>query len=202
MPPDATKERLRSLLLETRREMTFEDVWKRSAIIQRRLIETKAFRSARHIALYSSCQNEVITDDLFHKAREKGKKVFYPRVFRGAEVMVFLPVRSLDELNPGAFDIREPANRADRAVDPKTLDLVVLPGVAFDRRGARLGFGKGFYDRALAGTKKTLVALAYDFQVVERVPTEPHDVMMDAVITESQYLETSKNHGQAKKNRG
>ncbi len=189
MQLDSAKERLRTRLLETRREMTFEDVWERSALIQKRLIGSAVFQGARSLALYSSCQNEVLTDAVFNAAREDGKDVYYPRVFRGRDVMVFLPVLSLDELTPGAFDVREPEAGEDAAVDPGALDLVVLPGVAFDRRGARLGFGKGYYDRALEGCgKPLLLALAYDFQVVEAVPTGPHDVKMDALVTESGYI--------------
>jgi 5-formyltetrahydrofolate cyclo-ligase len=191
MQLDTAKERLRTRLLETRREMTFEDVWERSALIQKGLVNSAVFLRARSIALYSSCQNEVLTDAVFEAARRDEKDVYYPRVFRGRDVMVFLPVRSLDELTPGAFDIREPGAGAEEAIDPGALDLIVLPGVAFDRRGARLGFGKGYYDRALAGCEKPLLlALAYDFQVVEAVPTGPHDVRMDALITETGYLRT------------
>jgi len=191
MQLEAAKERLRSRLLETRREMTFEDVWEKSALIQKRLVNSPAFQGARSIALYSSCQNEVLTDAVFSAARKDEKNVYYPRVFRGRDVLAFLPVRSLDELTPGAFDVREPGAGAEKAVDPGGLDIIVLPGVAFDRRGARLGFGKGFYDRALACCEKPLLlALAYGFQVVEAVPTGPHDVRMDAVITETEYLTT------------
>ncbi len=191
MQLDTAKERLRTRLLETRREMTFEDVWERSALIQKGLVNSAVFLRARSIALYSSCQNEVLTDAVFSAARKDEKDVYYPRVFRGRDVMVFLPVLSLDELTPGAFDIREPKAGEDEAIDPGALDLIVLPGVAFDRRGARLGFGKGYYDRALAGCEKPLLlALAYDFQVVEAVPTGPHDVRMDGLVTETGYLRT------------
>ncbi len=168
--------------------MTFEDVWTKSALIQKRLVESPLFIGAKRLALYSSCQNEVLTDEVFKKAKKEKKAVCYPRVMKGTSAMLFIEVRSLDELTPGAFDIREPGEAGERAVDPASLDLIVLPGVAFDRRGARLGFGMGFYDRVLTGLSCPLVALAYEFQVTDTVPTESFDVRVNAVITEKSEI--------------
>ncbi|MFQ5354232.1 MAG: 5-formyltetrahydrofolate cyclo-ligase, partial [Thermodesulfobacteriota bacterium] len=170
--------------------LTFEAVWARSAIIQKNLVETAFFKDAHKIALYSSCQNEVLTDAIFTSARAENKVIFYPRIFKGGAAMRFLPVESLDELSPGAYDIREPGATTGE-IDPRDLDLVVLPGVAFDSRGARLGFGKGFYDRALCKIKCPLAALAYDFQIMDSIPTEAFDVMMDYIITEKRLIKAS-----------
>jgi len=195
------KERLRKQFLERRREMTFEDVWAKSAVIQKKLVESPFFKNARNIALYSSIQNEVLTDDIFTSARQSGKTVCYPRVFGDAVEMEFLPVGSLDELSPGAFDIREPVpvkeeksgksgHEASGVIDPGELDLIVIPGVAFDITGGRLGFGKGFYDRALSGTRCPFVAMAYEFQIMDFIPTESFDVRMDSIITEKRSIKT------------
>ncbi len=189
MRADAAKERLRKEFLETRREMTFEEVWQRSTVIQSRLLESPFFLDARSLALYSSTQNEVLTDQIFSEAEEKKKEVYYPRVFKGRRTMKFIRVRSLDELSAGAFDIREP-EEAGETIEPEGLDLIVVPGVAFDLRGARLGFGKGFYDRALSGLEVPLVALAYDFQVRPSIPREPFDVSVKAIITEKRNIKT------------
>lgn len=198
--------------------MGFEDVWARSAIIQKNLVESPFFRQARNIALYSSIRNEVLTDDIFTRARLENKAVCYPKVLRGESKMHFLPVSSLDELSPGAYEIREPGAkgakgrksesgaRGDEGTiepdeQPKTeaaikrfseFDLIVIPGVAFDITGARLGFGKGFYDRILTEADCPLVALAYDFQLLNFIPTESFDVRMDAIITESRTIKTPK----------
>jgi len=189
--------------------MDFEDVWAKSAIIQKNLVKSPFFRQARNIALYSSIQNEVLTDAIFTRAQLEKKAVCYPRVLKGELKMHFLPVRSLDELSPGAYDIREPGamgpgktgTEGTRETDGKPgteaaiiktseLDLVVIPGVAFDITGSRLGFGKGFYDRVLTEADCPLVALAYDFQVLAFIPTESFDVRMDAIITESRIIKT------------
>jgi len=199
MRTDVAKERLRKQFLERRREMTFEDVWAKSAIIQKSLAANPWFKKARSLALYSSIQNEVLTDDIFTSARQEKKAICYPRVFRDAVEMEFVPVGSLDELSPGAFDIREPVavrEKADKGgcgnIDPADLELIVVPGAAFDITGGRLGFGKGFYDKALGEARCPLVALAYEFQVVDVIPTEPFDVRMDAIITEKRIIKTSR----------
>ncbi len=169
--------------------MTFEDVWAKSAIIQKNLVETPLFTKAQKVALYSSIQNEVLTDDIFARAKLEKKAIYYPRVFKGELKMRFLPVRSLSELSPGAYDIGEPA-MATGAIDPAEMDLIVIPGVAFDATGARLGFGKGFYDRVLTDSQCPLVGLAYDFQIMASIPTEAFDVKMNAIITETRSIDT------------
>ncbi len=187
MRADLAKKRLRKKFLEMRRELTFEAVWRKSAIIEKTLVETALFKNASRIALYSSCKNEVLTDGIFTGNRLQKKEFFYPRIFRGAVMMRFLPVTALEELSIGAYDIREPvAEKKD--IPPGDLDLIVLPGVAFSTGGARLGFGKGYYDRVLEGVKSTLVGLAYDFQIVDSIPTETFDVRMDYIITDKRLI--------------
>ena len=86
-------------------------------------------------------------------------------------------------LELGAFHIEEPTG--NETVDPDTLELIVVPAVAYDRKGNRLGRGKGFYDRLLGSTKATKVGVAYEFQIVDEVPVEQHDIPMDIVISPS-----------------
>lgn len=184
---ELAKEHLREKFLEKRRELTFETAWALSAIIQRTLVESPLFRDATKVALYSSIQNEVLTDEIFTRGRLEDKNFCYPRVHRGSQELSFVPLCSLDELSPGAYDIREPGAAAE-TLSPSELDLIILPGVAFDTKGARLGFGKGYYDRALTGVKCPLVALAYDFQITDSIPTEDFDVTMEYIITEERII--------------
>ena len=192
MNRSAIKERLLARLLEVRREMAFEDVYRLSLRVQRRFLRSSFFSSSGRLALYSSFSNEVLTDEIFQKADEQGKEVYYPRVIKGVTShLAFFRVAHLKELKPGSYEIPEPEEKEVR-VGASTFDLVVVPGVAFDSTGVRVGFGKGYYDKALAGLKCPVVALAYDFQVAdELIPSEPHDVRVSAVVTEKRIIRTS-----------
>jgi len=184
----AEKKLLRSRLLEARRSLPFEEVFSLSKKAQRRLLGTRFFRDSGRLALYSSFANEVLTDEVFKQAVEAGKEVFYPRV--SLEGIRFLRVKELDELTPGAYDLREPTEGFE-AAGPESFDLIVIPGVAFDESGGRIGFGKGHYDMALKGATCPIVALAYEFQVLKtKIPIEPHDVYVSAIITEERTVVT------------
>ena len=176
-------------MIERRRCLAFEEVYRRSALVQGRLLATSLYASARRLALYASFRNEVLTDVVFQDAEASGKEVFYPRVARGnAKSIAFFKVGHLGELASGAYEIKEPEAQ-EVPVSVELLDIVVVPGVAFDMRGNRLGYGKGYYDIALSPVKCPIVALAYDFQVLdEELPCEPHDVKVSAIVTENRVI--------------
>ncbi len=184
------KERLRGELLEMRRKMAFEEVFRLSLRIQKRFLGSAFFRSAKRLALYSSFENEVLTDDIFQKSIECGKEVFYPRVVRGSGRMAFFKVERLNELSPGSYEIPEPGEGKGAKAGPDSFDLVVVPGIAFDLGGNRIGYGKGYYDKFLKEVKSGVVALAYDFQVLSggKIPVEPHDMQVSAIVTEKRVL--------------
>lgn len=192
MNRSAKKELIRKKLLEMRRSMAFETVYALSLKAQKRFLDSTFFREAGKISLYCSFQNEVLTDEIFEEARILGKEVYYPRVVAsgGKGVLEFFRVGNLAELSPGAYEIPEPPGHAE-PVSPDSFDLIVVPGVAFDGQGGRLGFGKGYYDMALSGAGGRKVALAYEFQVLkEQIPVEPHDVTVSAIVTDGRVIDT------------
>jgi 5-formyltetrahydrofolate cyclo-ligase len=199
MNRSAKKELIRKKLLEKRRSMVFETVYELSLRAQQRLIGASIFIEARKVCLYCSFQNEVLTDEVFEKARALGKEVFYPRVVASGPKrrLGFFRVHGLEELTPGAYEIPEPHPGAELA-SPDGFDLIVVPGVAFDEQGGRLGFGKGYYDMALEGATGRIVALAYEFQVLkkEEIPVEPHDVTVSAIVTDERVIETGRRAGE------
>jgi len=142
------------------------------------------------VMCYVDIRDEVRTRPLLSAACDAGKRVVIPYCVAGERLELFR-MESFDELAVRTFGILEPADawrdREDRRVDPIDLDLIVVPGVAFDRRGGRVGHGKGYYDRLLeqARPDTTLVALAFDCQLVEQVPMQPHDAHMHMVVTET-----------------
>jgi 5-formyltetrahydrofolate cyclo-ligase len=137
------------------------------------------------VALYAPIHNEVETDALLVAAFAGERQICYPRV--DGESLVFIVITSPDDLVGGAFGILEPTG--DKIVAPGDIDLAVVPGVGFDRSGYRLGYGGGYYDRAIsAGRPNLLAGLAFDFQLVEKLPAEDHDICLDLAVTNTEML--------------
>lgn len=137
------------------------------------------------VAVYASLPEELPTGPLIEALQGRGVTLCYPRVIRGQKRLVFQRVEDPAELQPGCLTIPEPP--VDAPVVPvERIGLFVVPGLAFDGRGNRLGFGAGHYDITLADNPRALrVGFAYEFQVVERVPAGPGDTPMSLVVTDA-----------------
>jgi 5-formyltetrahydrofolate cyclo-ligase len=180
------KKSIRATMLGRRKHLSAETCLGWSLKAQEHFLQLPLFADAEVLGLYSPVWNEVFTEEIFRSAREAGKRVAYPRIEEHG--LEFVEVTDLAELGPGAFGVLEP--RGARSVPLTALDLVVVPGVAFDLAGFRLGYGKGFYDRALScfGRRAPLVGLCYELQMVDALPAESHDVRVDLVATEERTL--------------
>jgi 5-formyltetrahydrofolate cyclo-ligase len=169
---------------------------KRSRSAQARLAGTAHWKNARSVALYAACQGELSVDMLMENAWKNGRTVYLPRVRRRESgVMDFVPCGSLTQLVPAAFGLREPPENlpgygAEEAGRTFTPDILVVPGLAFDRRGARLGFGGGYYDRFLRRLANCrCVGICFEFQFVENLPAEAWDQPVHYVCTEKRFWE-------------
>jgi 5-formyltetrahydrofolate cyclo-ligase len=148
------------------------------------LLELEAVRSARTVALYAPVRGEIGTEPADAGLRAMGKRLAYPRIVPNARRLKFHIVDDLAFLRPGQFGIYEP-DESLPLIEPHQLDAVVLPGLAFDLSGGRLGWGGGFYDRSLSETPEVVkVGFAFEAQLIEIVPVDESDVRMDCVITE------------------
>ncbi len=147
------------------------------------------YAAAETIMFYLDIRCEVRTRPFLPTARRDGKCVVIPYCIQRR--LELFRMESLDELAPSSFGILEPTpewqTQADRKVSPAELDLIVIPGVAFDRHGGRLGHGGGYYDKLLRQVREhtRLVALAFECQLIPQVPMLSHDVYVDKVITET-----------------
>lgn len=176
------KSRLRRAFLEKRRNLPQSLRQCKSALILKVLLSEKVFSDASRVALYFPVNGEVDTREIFRKCVDLEKKVFFPKTL-GSD-LVFLRTRNIEELAPGNFSIPEPPAEAERARNDE-VDLVLVPGVAFDFSGNRIGYGKGFYDRFLKDIPRQIrFGLAYRFQVLESVPSDKTDVKTGRIITE------------------
>ncbi|MDP8900968.1 MAG: 5-formyltetrahydrofolate cyclo-ligase [Actinomycetota bacterium] len=185
MTPEA-KATLRRVVLRRRDALTEGERAHRSARIVATILDLPAYRDAGVVLAYASFGTELRTDELLRRVLADGKTLLLPRV--GRDGLGLYEVRDLaGDLKPGTWNIREPVPDRCPLADPRGVNLALIPGVAFDRRGRRLGYGGGFYDRLLAGGLREAtprVSGAFEVQVVDEVPVDPHDAPVDLVVTE------------------
>jgi 5-formyltetrahydrofolate cyclo-ligase len=187
------KEGLRQQLLIRRKEVPSGEISKKSKKIRDLLFELNEFRKAHCILFYVSYDHEVHTHDMIKEALSLKKSVVVPVSNTVKKTLLLSNLTCFDDLLPGAYGILEPKGKSIEEVSIDCVDLVIVPGVAFDVRGNRLGHGKGYYDSLLRNAAAVeLVALAFEFQIVEKIPVEPHDVPVDIIVTEKRIINCNK----------
>jgi len=180
------KKLLRKEILKKRKSLTEEEIRELSQKVCANIEKLQTFKGAKTVLLYYPFGGEVDLRPLFGKVWEDPKKVLLlPKVTADGN-MLAVEYRPDVPLVKNRYGIPEPAG--GRIFKPEKLDFVAVPGVAFDRRGCRLGMGKGFYDRFLPRVKGAKVGVAYDFQIVDELPCEEHDFILDAVVTPTEIL--------------
>lgn len=168
-----------------------EERLRRSREIISKLVKLKEYADAKTVLAYVSMDEEVSTRELIPKAISEGKCVVVPAVSHDGKSMTLHEIKSLEELEPGYRGINEPKDRRT-CFECGRLDLAVVPGLAFDKGGNRLGRGKGMFDRLFERAKCPKVALAFDIQILDSVPVEKHDSPVDMIVTESRVLRAPK----------
>lgn len=168
-----------------KREYSKTILSERSQTILSHLEELPLFRAASCIALYHALPGEVQTAPFIDKWHTK-KRLVLPLV-DGNDLRLFL-YQGPDSVQPGAFGILEPKADGGTEIRPEEIDLMIVPGVAFDRNLHRMGRGKGFYDRLLSTTTAPKVGLCFSFQLLPEIPVEPFDIPMDHLVTEAGFL--------------
>ena len=174
------KKAMRRTIGEKKRAMTREEIESASERLTEKFLQTEFYRDCRSIYAYLSYNQEVRTDALIRRAIQDGKRVAVPKVY-GETDMRFLWLDDPARIAPGAYGIPEPVDDGPEADDPAA--LVLMPGLAFDPQGHRLGYGGGFYDRFLAAEPHPTIALCYAFQLLPQLETEAHDIPVDAVLS-------------------
>ena len=194
------KKRLREKLLKRRDSIPPEQKALQETSIEKRLFELDNFKKANSILMYVSFRSEVSTRKFLDDIHKMGKKLILPLVDARHKVLKLYEVKDNSELAPGYMGIPEPDVRENRRVTIKDIDLVVIPGTGFDIQGNRLGYGGGYYDRLLGLESKQLaevehiptVALAFEEQIGEEIPAEPHDIQVDMIITDKRLIRCTK----------
>lgn len=183
------KESLRKFFLSLRKEIPAAVRCSKSTVIARQLVISEIFSAAKLIFCYLSLPEEVQTDKIIKEALSTGKEVFVPVIT--ANQISPTPLKNLKEVERGPLGIRQPKNPLPLA-NQINFDLIIVPGVAFDRQLYRLGFGKGYFDRFLYAYKgkAPLVGLAFKEQIIHKLPVEPWDIALDKVLTDEGWLKS------------
>ncbi len=176
------KDKLRKEILEKRNLLDKKELLKKSKKIIRKLKSLKNFKKAKTIMFYVSKDNEVYTHDIIKKSLKK-KKIIVPVTDFKNKDLVPSELNDFSELEPGYYNVLEPKNVKE--VDVNEIDIVIVPGVVFDKNGNRIGYGEGYYDKFLKKTKALKIGLAFGFQVVDEIESEETDVPVDLIISES-----------------
>lgn len=178
------KQGLRAKLLKERQNYKY--VNRDSLKIKENFFSIPEIERKNTFLLYFPHKNEVDTVPIIEELLKEGKNVILPKV----EGFHIIPIKisNLTSLKEGYAGIKEPAGNP---FPLNQIDVIVIPAVAFDKRGHRLGYGKGYYDRLLSKTDALKVGLAYDFQVLEQIPAEVHDIPVDLIVTPKGIIYTS-----------
>jgi 5-formyltetrahydrofolate cyclo-ligase len=184
------KMEMRFAARKKREALTEKEVTTRSERIKKCALHDPDFQKANVIALYASFRNEVNTMNLIKDALSVGKKIGLPRTNTRTRSLTFYLVKDLADLSAGAYGIPEP-NEDCKLLPASEIDLIIMPGIAFDEAGRRIGFGGGYYDRFLRQVPPVIkkIALAYEFQILkEKIPDLAKDAKIDKIITEERII--------------
>jgi 5-formyltetrahydrofolate cyclo-ligase len=188
------KTSLRKQAAQARDGLSQDERQAKSREIESRLFRLPELAASSTIMFFASFRSEVETVPMIRRALAEGKRVVLPKV-KGRDLALF-EIRDFDrDVSAGAWGILEPHENEPAALD--AVDLMVMPGLAFDERGNRLGYGAGFYDKLLVSFTKTTVALAFEAQIVPEVPAARHDVPVKKIVTEKRIITAQRAEGKA-----
>jgi 5-formyltetrahydrofolate cyclo-ligase len=181
-----SKQQLRSIIAAKRKALDAQWLKENSESVAEHLSTLKAFEAAKRVALYKAIGGEVDLESLFARCWAMGKKTCIPVFNAELKLYEMAEITAATEYVTGHYGIQEPVHPSLIPLD--SIDLIAVPGVAFDAAGNRLGRGGGYYDRLLDGFAGFSVAVAFDFQLFPHVPRDAHDIPVDCVITPTKII--------------
>jgi 5-formyltetrahydrofolate cyclo-ligase len=184
------KSKVRKELLRKRDNIPPEVRSHKDRVIQENIILLDQFRNASAILFFASFKSEFHTTELIRLSLSGGRRVFLPKVDSEKHELSLYAIRDFSELTPGCMGIPEPPGQENPA-GINEIDLVIIPGAGFDPSGNRIGYGGGYYDKLLSGLQKhvPIIAPAYEEQIVDSIPTEPHDIRVNMIVTDRRVIQ-------------
>ncbi len=189
------KNLLRQKMLNLRTSLGSEELSQKSLCIFRKLSSMDIYDKSKIIMCYMDIKNEVKTHDFINESLKIGKRIAIPSISQDINRQKFIipcEIYNIDkEVEKRTFGILEPKDCYKRILNPKDIDMVIVPGVAFDLKKNRLGYGAGYYDRFLKNIKENCykVGVGFEFQIVDEICTDDNDIKLDMIITEKRVIE-------------
>ncbi|WP_139491905.1 5-formyltetrahydrofolate cyclo-ligase [Brevibacillus dissolubilis] len=190
---DTRKKECRKQVLQARALLTPQEHAERSEKAARQLLMLPELAEAKHIMLFYPFRDEIDTRSLLEKWRAQGRQVWLPLTIPSEHLIIPYVYDGEHTLRTGAYGISEPDPERAAPADLSLLDAVIVPGVAFDQTGGRLGYGGGYYDRFFEKIENRVHRIGYGFsvQITENVPAEPHDRRMHLIVTDQDVWRTA-----------
>lgn len=187
------KKELKDAVLKKRSSLLKKEARDKSQRIMRKLFSTIEYKKAKNILFYISFNNEVDTCRMVSEAL-CNKKIIVPITDKKNKKLILSELKCFNDLGKGCYGILEPKKGKIKNFNKNKIELIIVPGVVFDAEGYRIGYGHGYYDRFLKKINRNipLIGLAYDFQVVEKVPRESHDIPVNVIITDKKMIRVNK----------
>lgn len=185
------KKTIRKNVLEKRAKLTWEVIKEKSQIIEERLFNLEEYKRSDFIFSFISFKDEVHTHEIIKDSLNMGKQIGVPVTMVEPRKLLISELKDFErELEIGYYDILTPKKEYQRIVSPDVVDLVLVPGVAFDEKGYRVGYGGGYYDRFFSSLKEDVIkiGLCYDLQILPQVPRASYDIPVDLIITEKRLI--------------
>lgn len=185
-----TKKKIREEILKQRDSLSPDAIRAAEEQIMLQLLQMKEFADAKQLFTYLSFRSEIPTPGIIQYCWQHGKHVTIPVCVGDTKELVLSYYDRNSVLTKVKYGLQEPTPQTLRFGDRELLDAALIPGSAFDRRGYRIGYGAGYYDKFFGHTKKPIIkiALAYSFQVIDEVPKSSYDVPMDFIVTEKEII--------------
>jgi 5-formyltetrahydrofolate cyclo-ligase len=185
---DEDKKKIRKDVLSVRNALPRTEREAMSRNICRRFTRLTVVQGCASVMIFLSFGSEINTDYIIEWSWKQKKRVLVPLCKPETREMDIFPIASFADLEPGYFGIREPKRGLRLPVAKEVIDLVVVPAVAFDRRGYRVGYGGGYYDRFLIGMDVPTIGLAFDCQIITAAPVDEYDQAVQGIVTEKEYI--------------
>lgn len=190
------KRELRSIYMKKRSALSENSIKSMSKLIESSLFSLDLYKNSSVIMTYVSFGNEVITENIIRNSLNLGKTIGVPITIPKTRELLVSELKNFDnELELGVYNILTPKKEYIREINPSKIDLILVPGIAFDRKGYRVGYGGGYYDRFLCKTNKDVItiALAFSMQLIDSVPKGYYDLPVNYVLTEKDLIKCSNN---------